>query len=125
MDFLPESIPSKIWGKSTNFLAKNLKDEIFKSMEQGPVRGRIVSTKVEVLSNEFTVSYVETAYMIVKRYLAILGFKNVVYVRKDECYIAKFYLAFTYDKGRRVTLDQQIKPLSTDHFPLKSKKELW
>ena len=116
MYFQPESIPSKVMGKATNFLAREIKDQIFKAMKEGPVRGRIVSTKVEALSNEFAVSYVESAYMIVKRYLTILGFKNVVYERKDECYNVKFYLAFTYHKERSVALDNEISPFSIGPF---------
>lgn len=91
--------------KNTNSIARDLKEAIFEKIGSSLFEKRICATKmVGTLEPEYVKNYVETGFLIVKRYLELRGFKKVEYVRKIENLHILFAIVFNYETQREVDI---------------------
>lgn len=111
MSLIPKNMPHIPRMKNTNFVARQLKEDVIRQIAVGPMQGEIVCYKMAVRCDRIGYEYTESAFRILRRYLTLLGFKNVEYIKKEDKYGTIFSLKFFYDKGRIIFLPQpQIGP---------------
>lgn len=106
MIFIPENIPHIPRMKNTNFVARQLKEDVIKRIAVGPMQGEIVCYKMAPRCDRVGYEYTDSAFRILRRYLTLLGFKNVEYIKKEDKYGTIFSLKFFYDKERIIFLPQ-------------------
>lgn len=104
MSFIFENMPRIPRMKNTNLEARQLKEDVFRKIAVGPMRGEIVCYRMAIRCDRIGYEYTESAFRILRRYLTLLGFKNVEYIKKEDKYGTIFSLKFFYDKGKIIFL---------------------
>ncbi len=111
MSLIPKNITRIPRIKNTNFVARQLKEDVFRNIAVGPMQGEIVCYKMAARCDRVGYEYTDSAFRILRRYLTLLGFKNVEYTKKEDKYGTRLLLKFFYDKGKIIFLPPpQIGP---------------
>lgn len=104
MSLIPKNMPHIPRMKNTNFVARQLKEDVFREIAVGPIRGEIVCYRMAVRCDRIGYEYTDSAFRILRRYFTLLRFEKVEYRQKEDKYGTLCSLMLFYDKGRQIFL---------------------